>query len=393
MPEKNEAPRAYARGYQSAASYARHPSGEDHSSTGSRQRYSGARFSRGSFMRAHSASAQRGEESGSASSEPKRALSIDFAVGGQALIEGIMIKSPSFVTVAVRKKNGSIKVKNDLFRSLTVKYKFLKIPILRGIINMVEMIVIGMKALNFSAQEYAEDMEETGKKPADKDIAKEKKRWFEIATFAFSIAISLALAVFLFKFIPLAITEWLRKIFPLIAKYTLLFNLIDGVIRIAIFLLYVFALSVTKSFCRIFQYHGAEHKTVFAYEKGKTLTYENIKPESPRHPRCGTSFIMIVLLLSILILSFVPRHPVFAIYFLRRLAVLPIIAGISYELLKWSAKHKHRSFVKILTYPGLITQYLTTKEPDSSQIEVAIKALNTAVELEKNSGFTQTKPN
>ncbi len=305
---------------------------------------------------------------------------IDFAVGGQAVIEGVMIRSPKFVTVAVRKKDGSIKLREEPFRSLTAKFRLLKLPILRGMVNLIEMMVFGMKALNFSAEEYADD-EETPQEKEKKQGAT-KPRWFTVVTFTFSLVISFALAIFLFKFIPLAITTFLQKIFPAIAEYTLLFNLIDGLLRITIFFLYIFILSLFKTFQRIFEYHGAEHKSIFAYEKGKNLTVEHIAPESPRHPRCGTSFIVIVLIISIILLSFVPKHPVFYIHFLRRLAIIPLIAGVAYEVLKWTAKHRNHWAVAILTYPGILTQYITTKEPDEKQIEVAVAALKRALELE-----------
>ncbi len=326
---------------------------------------------------------------------------IDFAIGGQAVIEGVMIRSPNFVTVAVRKKDGSIKIKDEPFRSLTKKFRLLALPIIRGIVNLIEMMVFGMKALNFSAEEYAEDEakdeaetasarsdkpDDNGEKTSGEQVApcddNEKSRWFTVATFTFSLIVSFALAIFLFKFIPLALTTFLQKIFPAIAKYTILFNIIDGLIRIAIFLLYIFALSLFKTFQRIFEYHGAEHKSIFAYEKGHTLAPKHIKPQCPRHPRCGTSFIVIVLVISILLLSLVPKDPVFYIHFLRRLAIIPLIAGIAYEVLKWTAKHRHHWVVGALTYPGILTQYITTREPDEKQIEVAVAALKKALELE-----------
>lgn len=312
---------------------------------------------------------------------------IDFAIGGQAVIEGVMIRSPNFVTVAVRKKDGTLKIKENPFQSLTKKFQLLALPVIRGMVNLIEMMVFGMKALNFSAEEYAEDQEDNVEAKSDEP----KPRWFAVATFTFSLIISLALAIFLFKFIPLALTTFLQKIFPAIAKYTLLFNLIDGLIRIAIFFLYIFVLSRFKTFQRIFEYHGAEHKSIFAYEKGHTLTPEHIKPECPRHPRCGTSFIVIVLIISILLLSLVPKHPVFYIHFLRRLAIIPFIAGVAYEVLKWTAKHRHHWIVGLLTYPGILTQYITTREPDEKQIEVAVAALKKALELEKNAGDGQEK--
>lgn len=300
-------------------------------------------------------------------------------IGGQAVIEGVMIRSPEHFTVAVRKKDGSIKEKWQKAVSVTKKSRLMGLPVMRGIINMFEMIAVGTKALNFSAEEYADDFET----PEEKAKSARESQWLKTASIVFSIVLSLAIAIFLFKFIPLSITEALRKISPFIANHFIVFNLIDGLIRIAIFLIYIFALNLSKNFRRIFEYHGAEHKTIFAYEKGLPLTLENIKPESPRHPRCGTSFIIIVLVLSILILSLVPRHPVFWLNLLRRLAVIPLIAGVSYEILKFSDKYKNHFLVKLLTLPGVATQFITTKEPDEKQIEVAVCAVKKAIELEK----------
>lgn len=304
---------------------------------------------------------------------------IDFAVGGQAVIEGVMMRSPNFIAVAVRKKNKSIKVKNYPFCSLTAKIRLLKIPIVRGIVNLFEMMAMGMRALNFSANEYADDFETEEEKTEEK----KKNPTFEIVVAIFSFVISFAIAIFLFKFVPLAITEWLRSVFPFIAKHYIIFNLIDGLIRILIFIGYIFALSIMKSFRRIFEYHGAEHKSIYAYEKGLALTAENAKKQSRFHPRCGTSFIVIVFLISIAIYTLIPRNPVFLLNLSQRLALLPLIAGICYEILKWSAKHRENSIVKLLVAPGLWTQRITTKEPDDSQLEVALKALRKTLEMEK----------
>lgn len=308
---------------------------------------------------------------------------IDFAVGGQALIEGVMIRAPSWITIAVRKPNGEITLKKEPFTSLTKRVKILGIPILRGMIQIIETMALGMRALNFSAEiSLDEEPEETSGK-------KEKSRAqkiLNIASFILSIIFSVALAIFLFKFVPLWITEQLRIVWPALQKSVILFNLIDGLLRITIFFLYIFILSRFKTIQRVFEYHGAEHKSVFAYEKGHPLTLEYVKKESPRHPRCGTSFIIIVLIVSILLLSLVPRHPDFFINFFRRLSIIPLIMGVGYEVLKWTAKFQKHFLVKFLTYPGIFTQYITTKEPDEKQIEVALAAIKAAVELEKNQG-------
>lgn len=304
---------------------------------------------------------------------------IDFAIGGQALIEGVMMRSPHFITAAVRKKSGAIKIKEFPFASVVKNRKWLDFPPVRGIINLIEMMALGMKAINFSADEYAEDEFSEGK-----EAPKERSKFAEILFTTASFILSLALAIFLFKFIPLWITEWLRGRFTLIAESYIIFNLIDGLIRIAIFIGYIGFLSIFKTFRRIFEYHGAEHMAVHAYEAGAHLAPERVARENPEHPRCGTSFILVVLIISIIIYSFVPRHPVFAINLAIRIAVLPVIAGIGYEILKWSAKRTNNFLVKILVAPGLLTQKITTKQPDEKQIEVAIAALERALELEKN---------
>lgn len=302
-----------------------------------------------------------------------------------------MMRSPNFTATAVRKKNGEIKVQDKPFKSITAKYKLLKIPFVRGVINLFEMMVVGMHSINFSAQEYAEDFDETQAEEKVNGEAKEgdlnekqkkSSKVLDTLTFAFSIVFSLALAIFLFKFIPLAITEYLRGKFPYIAENYIVFNAIDGSIRIAIFLLYIFTLSIFKSFRRIFEYHGAEHKSIFTYEKNLELTPKNARSQSRFHPRCGTSFIVIVFLISIAIYTFVPRNPVFWINLTQRIFVLPLIAAVGYEILKWSAKRMDHSFVKILIAPGLWTQRITTKEPDDAQLEVALHALQKTLELE-----------
>lgn len=301
---------------------------------------------------------------------------LDLAIGGQALVEGVMIRSPNFVSMAVRKPNGEIITKCDPFLSLSAKIKFLKLPLLRGIVNLFEMLVVGMKAIDFSVKESMED--EAEKTPEKKGA----RKIFGILSFGISIILSLAFALFLFKFIPLWITTALEKVFTLLKKYYLVFNLIDGLIRIGIFFLYIGFLSLFKTFRRIFAYHGAEHKAVFVYEKCLEMNHQNVKQESPRHPRCGTSFLMVVFIVSIALFTLLPRLPQFFPNLGLRLLIVPLIAAIGYEILKWSAKHRNHWLIKLVMIPGLITQYITTKEPDEKQIEVAIAAIQGALDLE-----------
>jgi len=302
---------------------------------------------------------------------------IDFAVGGQAVIEGVMMRSPNFVATSVRKKNGKIKTKQDPFQSIIMKYKLLSIPLVRGVVNLVEMMIVGMHSVNFSANEFVDEDEEEKEE-------EQKNGLFEMFTFIFSIFLSLALAVFLFKFVPLAITEFLRTKFVAIENNYILFNLIDGTIRIVIFFTYITLLSQLKDFRRVFEYHGAEHKSIYTYEKDLPLTVENARKQSRFHPRCGTSFIIIILLISIAVYTFVPRDPVFLVNFFKRLAVLPLIAALGYEFLKWSAKNESHFLVRYFVKPGLLTQHITTKEPDDEQLEVALAALKATLTLEES---------
>lgn len=298
---------------------------------------------------------------------------IDFAVGGQAVIEGVMMRSPNAITIAVRKPDKSISVKKKRYRTITQRFKFLNIPILRGIISLFEMMVIGARAINYSAGESMDIPEENSKKPS---------KIVELIMFVFSLIIALALSIFLFKFVPLWITTVLENNFAYIEAHWIVFNLIDGFIKMFIFLAYIWILSVIPSFRRIFEYHGAEHKSIFAYENKLPLTVENAKKQTRFHPRCGTSFIIIVFAISIILYTFVPKQETFLANLILRLAILPLIAGISYEYLKLSAKYAQNCIVKGLIAPGLWFQHVTTKEPDNSQLEVGLESLKAALEME-----------
>lgn len=300
-------------------------------------------------------------------------LKLDLALGGQALIEGVMIRSPNFVSCAVRTPEGRITTKLWPFTSLAKRQRFFALPLIRGVVNLIEMMVQGTKALNYSADEFAQ---EAGKE------AKKMSATQQIFSLVIALVISLAFGLFLLKFVPLFITEQLRSRFPAIAANYLLFNFIDGLIRIAIFLGYIGLLSAFKSFRRIFAYHGAEHMCVHAYEKGVALDAPAVRTFSPRHPRCGTSFLVAVFIISIFVFTLIPRHPVLWINFAWRLLGIPLIAGLGYEVLKWSARHRSHPLVNILTVPGLLTQYITAKQPDDEQIEVAATAVTKALDAE-----------
>lgn len=337
--------------------------------------------------------------------ETKRALQqkqIDFAVGGQAVIEGVMMRSPNNIAIAVRKPSGKIVVKKKPYKTLTQRYEKLNVPIVRGIINLFEMMIVGTHAINFSAneaidEEPSRDEETRSDRPAptgasesvgEAQSKKNKKptklmKLAEFLMFSLSFVVAMALSLFLFKFIPLWITTFLEGESTYIEQNYIVFNLIDGVLKMSIFLSYIFILSLIPTFRRIFEYHGAEHKSIFNYESRKPLTVENAKDQSRFHPRCGTSFILIVFVISILVYTFVPKQPTFWSNLGLRVAVLPFIAGISYEYLKLSAKHADNIIVKALIAPGLWFQRLTTKDPDKKQLAVGLKSLRDTLAMEK----------
>ena len=302
---------------------------------------------------------------------------IDFAVGGQAVIEGVMMRSPNFIAIAVRKPSKKIKIKSYPYKTLTQRYKALNIPIIRGVINLFEMMYVGTKAINYSANESVEE------NPTPQHKKSTPLKVFETFMFVFSFILALALAIFLFKYLPLLTASFLETKSTQIEQNYLLFNAIDGITKLMIFLAYIFLLSLIPSFRRVFQYHGAEHKSIFTYEKEKPLKPQFAKLQSRFHPRCGTSFIIIVFLISIIVYTFIPKQDSFTLNLSYRIAFLPLIAGLAYEALKLSAKYCKNIIVRALTLPGLWTQRITTKEPTESQLEVGLCALEKVLELEK----------
>ena len=286
-------------------------------------------------------------------------------VGGQAVIEGVMMRSAGNWTVAVRGQGGDIHVKKERLNTLP---RLLKLPFIRGIIALFQALTLGIKAIEFSANKAYEE-EET------KDLGK-------FAVFA-TILFSVVLGAGLFILLPLYATKLLGIVFHGVSESSLLFNLTDGIIRVIIFLFYIVLIGVWKEMARIFMYHGAEHKVIHAYEQGRELTVENARSFSTLHPRCGTSFLMIVMVMSILVFSVIPQYWHFMYKFLARLILIPVIAGSSFELLKLSAKLKDNPLMNLLVQPGLLLQRLTTREPDDAQIEVAIRALDEVLRLEE----------
>jgi uncharacterized protein YqhQ len=286
-------------------------------------------------------------------------------VGGQAVIEGVMMKGRKGWTVAVRDPKGEIHVKREELSELP---RLFRIPVIRGFISLFYAMFIGIKAIEFSANKAYD--EEDGKPLNPVAIA---------ATIGFSIL----LGVGLFILLPLYATKLLGFVFASVSESSLLFNLVDGVIRVLVFLLYVISIGLWKEMRRIFEYHGAEHKVIHAYENGNDLTLTNIKDFSPLHPRCGTSFLLIVMLISIFTFSFIPQEWSFLYKFLSRLILIPLIAGMSYEFLRFSARMKNNFFMHVMIQPGLMLQRLTTREPDEAQIEVALRALEEVLLMEE----------
>ncbi len=288
-------------------------------------------------------------------------------IGGQAVIEGVMMRAPRSMAIAVRRPNGEIVVKRDRVVPLAERFPLLKLPVIRGAVALFSSLLIGLKALSFSANEAAAEGEE--------------KEEISALAMGGTMAVALLFGILLFFILPLYLAKLLV---PVIGDSNLIFNLVDGVIRVLVFLLYIYSISRMNDIQRVFQYHGAEHKSIFAFEAGDELTVENVKGYSRLHPRCGTSFLLIVMLVSILVFSLIPKAWPFYLKAGSRVVLLPLIAGISYECLKWSAKHERSRLVRLLIAPGLALQRLTTREPDDGQLEVAIRSMEEA--LEENAG-------
>ncbi len=355
----------------------------------------------------------------------------DLIVGGQAVMEGVMMRTPSAYAIACRKKDGSIVHTAESLPKWSEKYKWLDIPVLRGGATLIQSMALGVKALNFSAQIAHEDME------AEEALAKEKspasqavlaegttdenftkapvkvvmpeeksktKKATQTAGAAGSIIFALLFNVLLFIVAPLILTNVLFIAFgwadaPAMAATAnfwqtfkayiweikpdswIAFNLIDGLIRMAFFVVMIFTMSYLRDIRRVFEYHGAEHKTVFTWEKGLDLTPKNAAIQKRQHPRCGTSFLMVVMLVAIVLFSVVKFDQMW-LNLLVRIVLMPLVAGISYEIIRYAAKKESSVVFKFMTLPGLWLQNITTQEPDDSQLEVAIKALKESLKFE-----------
>ena len=298
----------------------------------------------------------------------------DPLIGGQAVMEGVMMRTPKTYCVAVRKPSGEIVTKEESATRLSERNRFWKLPIARGCGVLGQSMAIGMKALNYSAEQAVE--EEGSEGAGDSGEIPGWMLWV-------NIAISLGFFILMYKFLPLVATRQVQEWQPVLDNQVG-FSVVEGVIRLLIFLGFLLALSRMKDIRRVFEYHGAEHKVVFNFESGQDLSVANAQRFVTFHPRCGTSFLMVVMVVAIAVYALVPFDG-FGTQFLARLALLPIIAGVSYEILRYSAKHQDGIFM-LMARPGLWLQRITTKEPDDGQVEVAIHALEKALDLERRVG-------
>lgn len=316
----------------------------------------------------------------------------ELLVGGQALIEGVMMRSPGAYGVAVRRADGSMAFQRGKVTSLGKRYPFLKLPVLRGVAVLFQSLALGIRALNFSAEQAIEEDAREARKDAPEAAPPQAEKTLEKTSnwaVAGSMAVGLGLGVLIFIFLPLWLTQLLETyVFGQLSS--LAFNLVDGLLRGVFFLAYILAIAQMKDIHRVFQYHGAEHKVVFAHEKGLPLTVENARGMSRLHPRCGTSFLLFVLVVSIVVFAFIPKTAPFLVKFSGRLLLMPAIAGLSYEVLRITAKRRAAPLFALLVAPGLALQRITTQEPTDDMLEVAIAALETALRedglLEETSG-------
>jgi len=302
-------------------------------------------------------------------------------IGGEALIEGVMMKSPRDIAIAIREPNGNIVIDKKPLSSLATKYKFFKIPVIRGAVGMYESLVLGMKSLMYSA-EFVEASDEDNANPSKIDRFFERLFGDKVKDIAiyFSVIIALVFGIGLFFLLPNFIAG-LVGFNKDKAVGVLLYNVFEGILRIALFIGYIFLVSRMKDIQRVFEYHGAEHKTIHCYEHQEELTVDNVKKYTTRHPRCGTAFLFVVMIISILIFSFTGIQNMW-VNILARLLLIPLVAGISYEIIKLAGRSCH-PVVRLISMPGLMLQRFTTREPDDKQIEVAIAALKNVIQVDK----------
>lgn len=288
-------------------------------------------------------------------------------IGGQAVLEGVMMKNKDQYAVAVRKPNGEIEVEIEHYVGIAHGSKLLNIPFVRGIFQFMDSLILGMRSLNFSASFYENDEEK--ETAADKAFNRMFKDKADQVFSAVVLIISLAIAIGIFMVLPYYITS----LFEDYIRSASFMAIIEGVLRIVIFVLYVLSISLMKDIRRVYKYHGAEHKCISCIEKGRPLTVDNVMRSSKQHKRCGTSFLLFVMLVSVILFFFIRvENPVYRV--LLRIALIPVIAGISYEIIRLAGR-SNNILVRIISAPGMWMQRLTTKEPDESMVEVAIAAV------------------
>ena len=302
-------------------------------------------------------------------------------VGGQAVLEGVMMRSPHAWAIAVRKPSGEVATHSETLERPSDKHKWMGWPVIRGVMTLGYAMSLGFRALRFSADVALEHIA-----PAEPGQGKKK---LEISGWvaAINIILSLGFFIVMYKFLPLLAARELGHVYPIFAKPNVVI-LFDGVIRLCLFLLFIFGTSLMRDIRRVYEYHGAEHKTVFAFENGDPLSNSEVQKYSTYHPRCGTSFLMTVMIFSIFVYmianALVPVST-FGAQFATRIILLPVIAGLSYEIIRFAAKHRGSLFA-LMTAPGLWLQRITTQAPADDQVHCAIIALNQAMELEKQNG-------
>lgn len=302
------------------------------------------------------------------SEDGKKDRNVDMLIGGQAVIEGVMMRSLTGYAVAVRQPDGEIAIRQDKLTAVTKKYPFLRFPILRGSVVLIHSLILGIKALNFSASVSSEG--EEGEP--------ELTDWAIFTTMAFAFVLGIGL----FVLAPLGLTNVIKHyLFPEMGNFA--YNVIDGVIRAVFFFAYIMLISLMDDIKRLFMYHGAEHKTVYTFEANEELCVANAKGKSTLHPRCGTSFLLFVMAVSIVVFALIPSTAPFAIKFGARIVLMPLIAGIAYEMIRFSARHLDKGWCRALIAPGLWLQHITTSEPDEKQLEIAIVALKEALAFDK----------
>jgi uncharacterized protein YqhQ len=321
-------------------------------------------------------------------------------VGGQAVLEGVMMRSPHAWAIACRKPSGDVVTMSEPLDRPSEKHKWMAWPIVRGVMTLGYAMSLGYRALRFSANVAIEDVMQSeasdGETTASvvpsetepttesaKTQAREKAAAISGWLAAVNVVISLAFFIFMYKYLPLVAATELKKVDPALGGQ-IMFNLVDGAVRLILFLLFIWGVSLFRDIRRVYEYHGAEHKTVFAFENGDPLSTAAVQKYSTFHPRCGTSFLMTVMLISIGFYMLVPFTTFWA-RFAARIALLPVIAGVSYEIIRFAAKHRGSLFA-LMTAPGLWLQRITTKPPSDEMAQCAITALDQAMALEKERG-------